>query len=430
METTLVLTGITLFLVCTLLFLRHAFANTLGWGLTGLLLPPSALLFYTAHWKNHKRLALVHLVSVLWLLLTAAMWIRAHPYALDGSRLSWLRDQWAPAFAERPLVIGQERFVTERELQPYLHGRTHPGGIMRGEAVDFVRTTLVNGVLRFKSDEDVFSRLEVSIPLEHVTLSPGENLLEFTPESPDSPSVHLTYYPDGGRVPEVEIFSHRFWMELLISVKEGPVYTGYIKMRLPDQQRSFMAGEFRAYTRDLRFEGDEVDRFFDTNATIEYVAEQYLVNRLGNLLEQVTDFQDTFYQTVLENPTGRTEARLRLNDGSEHVIRISLLKGSEGWVVDSGPTAELINALRTLRNSPPSAIRTLPARERLQQVDPAAVADLLGRAVVIFTRDGKQRTGIVSEVDQHNVTLESSLGGGTVGMLVKRSDIAEVTLDD
>lgn len=430
METTLLLTGIAFFLVCTLLFLRHAFANTLGWGLAGLLVPPSALLFYTAHWNHHKRLALLHLASALWLLLTVALWVRAHPHALEGPGLAWLRDRWAPAFAQRPLVIAPEDFVSERELQPYLHGRRHPGGMILGEAVAFIRTTLVDGVLRFKSDEEVFARVEVAIPLEHITLVAGENLLTFTPESTDSPQVQVTYYPEGSRVPEVEIFTHRFWLELLVSVREGLMYTGYIKLRLPDEQRSFLAGEFRAYTRDLRFDGDEVDRFFDTNATIEYVAEQYLVNRLGNQLAGIIGFQDTFYQTVLEQPTGRTEARLRLTDGSEHVVRVGLLKGSEGWVVDSGPTAELINALRTLSSDPASAIRALPVRERLQQIDPARVDDLVGRAVVIVTRDGRQRSGIIREVDQHNVTLVSALDGGTVGMLVKRRDITELTLDD
>jgi len=326
------------------------------------------------------------------------------------------------------MTIELDKFVSERELQPFLTGRDHPAGMVHGEPVEFVRTTLVNDILRFKSDENIFAPLEIAIPLDHLPLKPGENLLEYTPESPDSPQVHITHYPESKQSPEVDVFTHRFWLELMVSVKDGPVYTGYVKLRLPDRQHSFVAGEFRAYTRDLRFEDDKVDPFFDSNATIEYVAEQYLVNRLGNVLEKVTGFQDTFFQTVLEHPTGRTDATVRLVDGSAHTLKIGLLKGSEGWVVDNGPTADLITALRTLRNKSSSAIRTMAVRERLQVIDPDSLDQLVGKMVVISTRDGKQRSGIVSEVDQHNVTLTSPQDGGSMGMLVKRREIAEVKL--
>lgn len=428
METTLLLTGGALFLVCTLLFLRYAFANTLGWGVAGILFPPSAILFYAVAWNKLKALALVHLASLLLLVLVAMMWVRANPYELDDTRLAWLRDLWAPAFAETPMIIEKERFISERELQPYLQGRNHPAGQVRGEPVDFVRTTLLNNVLRFKSDEDVFARLEVAIPLEGISLRPGENLLEYTPESTDNPPVHITYYPEGQQTPEVKVFSHRFWLELMLSVKDGPLYSGYVKLRLPDRERSFVAGAFRAYTRDLRFSDNAVDRFFDSNATIEYVAEQWVINKLGNVLERVTGFQDTFFQTALEHPTGRTEVAVRLVDGTGHILRVGLLKGSEGWVVEQGPSPELIQALRTLRSKPAGAIVSRSVRERLQQVDPSSIDHLIGKSVVIFTFDGKQRSGTISDVDQHNVTLTSPLDGGSLGMLVKRREITEVKL--
>lgn len=428
METALLLAGVIFFLICTLLFLRNAFASTLGWGVTGLLFPPVAVLFYAVSWRKLKPLALLHLASALMLVLVAMMWVRANPYAFDDSRLVWLRDAWAPAFAQRPLLIEPNRYVSERHLLPYLQNSSHPAGYLMGEKVEFVRTTLVNNILRFKSDENVFSRLEVAIPLDNIELKSGENLLEYTPESLDSLSIHVTHYPEGEQVPEAKVYTRRYWLELLISVKEGTLYTGYVKLRLPDQQRSFLAGQYRAYTRDLRYEGDVVDRFFDSNATIEYVAEQYLINNLGNQLDRVTGFSDTFFQTALENPTGRTEAVIQLSDGSSHRVKIGVMKGSEGWVVDSGPTADLIKALRTMRSQPPAAILPVRVQDSLRQIDPDSLDLLVGKTVVILTRDGKQREGTISDVDQHNVTLAQPLDGGMLGMLLKRRDITEVKL--
>ena len=428
METALLLTGVVFFLVCTLLFLRFAFANTMGWGMAGLVFPPSAVLFYAVTWKKLKPLALLHLGSLLLLVLAAMMWVRANPYSLDGTSLVWLRDAWAPAFATRPMMIDKNRFVSERELLPYLQSHRDPGGVVRGQHVTFVRTTLVNNILRFKSDENVFSQLEVAIPLTNIDLKPGENLLEYAPESLDSPSVHITYYAEGQQVPEMLVYTHRFWLELLLSVKDGNIYTGYVKLRLPDRYRSFIAGEFRAFTRDLRFDGDNVDRFFDSNATIEYVSEQYLLNKLGNKIDSIVGFQETFYQTALENPSGRTEATIKLVDGSQHTVKISLLKGSEGWVVDSGPTADLIEALKIMRSQPSAAISRMPVREQLRVINPESIASLIGKTVVISTRDGRQREGTIKRVDQHNVTLAMPLDGGTMGMLVKRREITEVKL--
>lgn len=428
METALLLAGVIFFLICTLLFLRHAFASTLGWGVAGLLFPPVALLFYALSWDRLKRLAVAHVGSVFLLVLACLLWVRANPFAFDDTRLTWLRDSWAPAFAETPMQIEPAQYVSERELLPYLQGSRHPAGYFLGEEVEFVRATFVNNIPRFKSDENVFSRMEVAILLDKVALKTGENLLEYTPESLDSPVIHVTYYPEGVQVPEMKVYTRRYWMELLIAVKDGVVYSGYVKLRLPDRQRSFLAGEYRAYTRDLRFEDDEVDRFFDSNATIEYVAEQYLINRLGNQLERVEGFSDTFFQTALDNPTGRTDAKIRLVDGSQHQVKIGVMKGSEGWVVDSGPTADLIKALREMRAAPPAAIAPMPVRERLNLVHPDKLDSLVGQFVVISTRDGKQREGTISDVDQHNVTLALPMDGGMLGMLLKRRDITEVKL--
>ncbi len=427
METTLLLVGLVFFLVCTLLFLRLAFANSAIWGIMGLLFPPSAVLFYAVSWKKLKTLAFLHFASLVLLLLVSMMWVRANPYSLNDPRLSWLRDAWAPAFADKPLVINKHPFVSERELQPFLT-KSHPGGKVRGEHMNFIRTTLVNNILRFKSDENIFSRVEIAISLDKVVLKPGENLLEYAPESLDSPVIHLIFYPEGQKVPDVQVYTHRFWLELLVTVKDGIVYSGYVKLRLPDRFRSFMAGEFRAYTRDLRFNDDVVDRLFDSNATIEYVTEQYLSNKLGNRLARIIGFQDTFFQTALENPTAHTEVTLKLDSGRESTLRISLLKGNDGWVVDNGPTAELIEALKELREAPPAAIRVTPAREHLRMISLDALETLVGQSVVISTRDGKLQEGTIRNVDQQNVTLSQTDDGGAMGILVKRRDITEVKL--
>jgi ribosome maturation factor RimP len=70
----------------------------------------------------------------------------------------------------------------------------------------------------------------------------------------------------------------------------------------------------------------------------------------------------------------------------------------------------------------------MPVRERLNLVNPDRLDAMVGQTVVILTRDGKQREGTISDVDQHNVTLAQPMDGGVLGMLLKRRDITEVKL--
>ena len=430
METALLLLATSLFLVCSVLYLRVAFQSTLGWGLAGILFPPSAGLYYALDWQRLRPLALLHLASVFMLGFTLALWVRAHPYSFDGTRLAWLRDWIAPAYARHHLEAGPVQFASEQELNPYLQQHHHAtGGEIDGIPVRFVRTTLVNGVLRLKSDENFFSETEVTIPLQGIKLDSGDNLLEFTPASSHPPPVYVTHYPADMGKPEISVFDHGYWMDLMLSASNNkPLYTGYIKLRLPDHKQSFLAGEFRAFTRDLRFYGDDVDLSFDSNATIEYVAEQYLDDKLGNLLDHVNGFSDTFYQTALDNPTGHTEANVKLTDGSQHQFRVDLIKGSDGWVVSDGPTAQLVAALRTMKTQPPASIQTMSVVDQASHVDPAELDKLVGKRVVILTREGDKRVGTISDVDRYNVTLATAVDGGTMGMLVQRRDIAKVEL--
>ncbi len=431
METNLLLAGTAFFALCTLAFWRAAFRASVGWGVAGVLIPPSAIFYYAVFWSGKRLLALVHFTSLLMFVLVAVVWVRANPGWFDHSRLAPLRDWLAPASASTPLALQPVHFIAETDIAPYLKQNLGSATArFDGQTLDMVRTTFIDGTLRFKSDETLFSTLEVSIPLQGISLRAGENLLQYTPESTDNPPVIIARRSARELAPAMEIIEHGFWLELMITTTDTPVYHGYIKLRLPDAHQSFLAGDYRAYTRDVRILDDAVDRFFDSSATIEYVAEQYLINTLGHKLEKVTGFRNTFVQTALDDATARTEATVLMADGREHTVKFSLLKGDSGWVVKSAPELDLISALRVLRQNPPAAIGQTPLRDRLRSIDPQAVESALGQEVVILTLDGKQREGRVSAVDQHNITLAAPVEGGAMAMLVKRREVMEVQIRD
>ncbi|HVL02795.1 MAG TPA: hypothetical protein VM553_23420, partial [Dongiaceae bacterium] len=371
MENLLFLAGAGFFALCTLIYWSAAFKASKGWGMAGLLIPPSAIFFYAVFWSRRRTLALVHFTSLLMLILACVVWVRANPQWFQGSQLVVVRDWLAPAFASKPLIVRPQNFASEPEMAPFLQRNMgNASGRLDSDAVEFVRATFINGVLRFKSDETAYSPLEVSIPLQSYSLRPGENLLQYTPESLDNPPVLISRRQEPGLRPEVEMVERGFWLELMLTTNSDLVYSGYVKLRLPDSKRSFVAGEFRAYTRDLRLSDDQIDRQFDSNATIEYVVEQYLINTLGNKLDRIGRFRNTFYQAALDDASGRTEVDVRLVDGTEKVVHFGLIKGSEGWVVKTAPELDLMAALGTLRQNPPAAIGRVSTRDRLISVGP------------------------------------------------------------
>lgn len=337
-ETHLFLTGVALFALCMLAFWRAAFRASVRWGLAGVLLPPSAVFFYAVFWTTRRTLALVHFASLLVLVLVSVLWVRAHPAALTGSPLAPVQDMLAPA--SRVLPLQTVHFVAEPDLQAFQ--RANPAGMIGridGDIRTFARTTFLDGTLRFQTDERLLSALEVTIPLHGMQWQPGENLLQFTPESTDNPPVLISRRTESPAAPDGTVYAHGFWLELVISPSSPLLYSGHVKLRLPDEQKSFVVGDFRAYTRDVRIVDDQVDRFYDSAATIEYVAEQYLVDRLGNKLGRVKGFQNTFFQVALENATASTEVQVEMADGSEQMLAFHLIKGSVGWVVESAPAA-------------------------------------------------------------------------------------------
>src|SRR3990167_6174597 len=131
-ENILFLAGVGFFGLCTLVFLAAAFRASAGWGMAGLLIPPSAVFFYAVFWTRRRTLALIHFTSLLMLLLVCVVWVRANPDWFDHSRLAPLRD-WLTGLctqtAENPVAAFRvrARHCPVPAEEPGRHQRTSAG---------------------------------------------------------------------------------------------------------------------------------------------------------------------------------------------------------------------------------------------------------------------------------------------------------------
>ena len=430
METLLLGLALAVFGATTINCIRLAFGESTGWGLACTVFPLSWLPFYGTRWDTLKAQGILHGVSLIAVLLFASLFIRNNPFLFDQHTLSTVRDYVAPAFAQSPLSLASAKFASNYDIEQNVGSKGIGYGRYRGIEYRFEQVVFSGGMLRFKQRE-TGSSLEVAIelPANEVEDS-GSLVLDITPDAGYFPLVHVLQYNPQSALPKVHSFERGYWLELSLDRVSDYRFQGEILLKLPDGRKGFLAGDFNASSKDVLWELGEVVRSYDSNDTIEYIAEQYLINNLGTALHQVIDFNDTYFQTNLEASTAHTDVNLAMVDGSEHDIRIELFKHGNEWVVERSPVRELISALQTIQIAPPASIKKEPVMAIVETYSEKDLDELIGRNVELITHDGKIREGRVDAVDRYNVSLVFHLDAGEMAMMVRRREVKEVRVKD
>ena len=430
METFLFVAALLAFAAATLNCLRLAFGRSINWGMTCSLLPLAWVPFYGFDWERLRGQAVTHLLTLIAFVFCSVLFIRSNPFIFDNSLLSGLRDTVAPAFAQAPLPLDAPRFASDYEIKRQVSRRDESYGRFLGRDYVFKQVVFADGILRFKqlsSEQPV----EFAIDLhDYAVADSGSLVLDLTPASAGLPLVHVMQYQRESALPDVNSFERDYWLELVLDRVTEERYQGRVLMRLPDGRKGYLAGNFNASTKDLLWELGDVNRSYDSNDTIEYVASQYLINNLGSSLLNVVDFNDTFFQTNLEESTAQTLVTIATVDGGIHDIAIELYKNQNQWVVERTPVRELVGALQTIQQLPPASISAQPTLARIETYSAEDLESLVGRKVAILTQDGKTREGTIGSVDRYNVSLVTLLGGGEVAYMVKRREVKEVRVQE
>ncbi|MAR93130.1 MAG: hypothetical protein CML06_19965 [Pseudomonadales bacterium] len=397
------------------------------------MIPPAWVAFYSSRWDVMRTQAVIHLTAFCAVCLCGVLYIRAHPLWFDGHALAPVRNWVAPAHRPDPLVLNRPVFISDYEVQQQAlaQASTAEGSFARyrGEPLRFSRVLYRDGVLRFKQAETPAS---VEFLIDLGPSAPGFDkdglTLDITPTSVKAPLVLVIREQPASAAPLVDAYSSGYWLELLLTRTDQQQFEGQILLRLPDADKSYLAGSFQASPLDLQWQLGEVDRDYDSNDTIEYVARQYLSNHLSSNLRAVEGFRDTYFQTGLPESTASTRARITLADGSQLELGLSLFKNAAGWVVEPAPTRDLISALQTMRQAPTASIPPASVLAQPSRLATTELEQLVGQKVTLVTHDGRSRHGQIQAVDRYNVSLVNRIGAGEMAVLVRRRDIKEVLL--
>ena len=431
MEILLLVVAAAAFIGFAVNYFRIAFAVSNLWVVLGILIPPSCIAFYILFGRKYRAQAMLHGVSFVALILFSVLYIRAHPFDFDQTRFAQLRNWLSPAFADTPMAIETLPYATDAELDKYMAVKNRTVVRVQGHRMRVARVILNDNMLRFKTRSKSGSRIEIAIDLAEADIANPNNFeLDLTPELGELPAIYIHLEQGSKAQPIQTTYDHGYWLETTLSKISDHQYEGFVNLKLPDGQKSFLVGHFTAQDRDLIWEYEDVNRSYDSNHTIEYIAEQYLVNKLGSSLAGISGFSDTYFQSTLADASGQTRVHITLSDGSEHQVNLSLFKGEFGWAVEHAPVRDLIAALKTISTRPAAAIDSHIETSEFIEIPIEELETVVGKSVMIMTSDGREREGVVKSVDPYNVSLSTRMGSGSMAMLIRRREVREVLLYD
>lgn len=428
MDAAVLISGLSIYLLATVVYMRDAYRKAPLWAWATLLLPPIALVYYTIYWRRSWPLFTVHTVGLALTVLGGVFLLRAAPAQFDNTYLADLRDAVAPASLNRPLDIEVEEFAGHQSVGHYI-GRIDGliGGRLFGEPIAIETVELVDGALRFKKGNGFFPQKEVAIYLGITAYEvDGEWELDLNPTSENVPTIHVSEYQARQGKIKTQVIDGGYWLELHLSDRRQNQLSGFVRLLLPGDKKDFIAGNFESYTSRLRYVGDDVDRFHDSNDTVEYVAGQHLASRFKKAVKKVS-FIDTHYMAHVAIPHAETIAELHLIDGSVHTIPLALFKGEQGWTVDTHSTDDLQLAIETLVDHPPAAGPKAPPPEP-DIFSGGDLTALIGKRIKVVSTEGKVRKGLLSGIEQSQLVLQQMVGKGSMAIYLPERLVDQVVV--
>ncbi|MBW1680952.1 MAG: tetratricopeptide repeat protein [Deltaproteobacteria bacterium] len=124
-------------------------------------------------------------------------------------------------------------------------------GRIHGDPVTIEKAVLENGILTLRDGKDFFPDHALVI---FFFLKKGEALenriFEYSAESGfGRPHIHMKWKPEGKDIPETEILMKDYAMSIRFGKRHDDEIPGKIYICLPDEMKSFVAGEFSAHVK-------------------------------------------------------------------------------------------------------------------------------------------------------------------------------------
>lgn len=428
----LIIIGVSGFIISTLGLMHEA--GSRGHSALFFLVPLASLGQVQQHWEEYRWWALGRVASLLAAAVGVALFVVTGQSLLSKSPQQHLAGQAGQVLrgenmASSTAFVSSEEaalLVVESEGKA-LSGRLH------GKAFRYDRVALIDGVLTASQGQGFLPELEVRVLLgwDPKAITKRRSLL-VNPSDEQAPVVHLSWKPEGQEYPETRIFSGGYRMELALAPLDTDQLSGSMVLVMPDSYKSYLVGDFTAYSNHLRYRNGAVDLHFDHDDTLAYVAEEYLVTQFPEgALESV---EAEHVQLRRGEGTGQVMSRVALTNGAVEQRHVRLEKSEVGWSVVPGsmetrvitPRREGSAALvsPTFEKQNHTVKQTLPP---VQMSFPELVA-YVDREVTLETHSGRKLDGVIQRITADRLWLQMNVGSGKVERAVSADELLSMTL--
>lgn len=432
MGVAVLISGLSILLVANGVYLLMAYRRAPLWAWSSFFVPPLALIYYSLYWHRSWHLFAMHFVGLVLTVMGLTLVARGSPEHFSSLGLTDVQSALAPASLNRPIDTGVQQFAGHRQVKHYI-GRIDglTGGQLFGEKVHVQQVELIDGVLRFKKGQGLFPQKELAIFLGITEYDVEDRWeLNINPTMENPPIIHVSQYHARGGELSTRVYDSGYWLELVLSDRRENQLSGFVRLLLPGENgedKDFIAGNFEAYTNQLRYHKDEVNRFYDSNDTIEYVASEHLAVRFKKAVKDVV-YLDTHYLAHASIPSAETLAQLTLSDGSVHAIPLALFKGERGWTVDTSSTDDLTAAIQLLTEEPPAA--GLPENLAIEEdvYQGAQYEQLVGKRIKVTSKRGKIREGRLTGIESSQLVLHRPMDNGFMDIYMPKRQVEQIVV--
>ncbi len=441
MSTFLLLVGLALFVGGAAMYFVHAAKNDSRWIAGSIFFPPVVFIYYRRHWDELWQAGLLQSSGLIMAVAGALMmWSQA---TQPGGIVHGTGEEiFSTAYA------GQNTgFVDSERAQKLLvrHGPGQPvAGRVHGDVFRPDRVELLDGVLRLREGTGFFPRREIAVFFaETLNADDGHIKQVISPQTGDAPEVHLSWLDNQGSL-ETAIFRHGYRLEMDLAPLARNKLGGYVQLVLPDQAESYAAGDVVVVTSNLRYLGENVDRHYDHEDTLRFVAEEYVDSQYG-----VANIDEIAFENVsLDVLEGRGEllATVTLKDNriGRHVVKIA--RNEFGWNVltpESMAATEAAGYRSVYSALPPASVPsqqappvvaaravTVPARKSsVRTLEFSQLASLTGQGTIAEYRNGRKEQGVLRGMRKDRLVLEAQKGGGVVEYLLSAQDLLQLQMN-
>lgn len=424
----LIIIGISTIIVTTLGLMNEA--GHRGHSALFFIIPLASLGQVQQGWEYYRWWALARVAGVLCAALGVALFVMAHSLSTPPSGI--LSGQSGQVQRGEQMATTTTFVSSEEAALAVVAGQGKAlSGRIHGRKFHYQRVALIDGVLTASQGDGFLPDLEVRVLIgwKPEDITERKNLL-VTPSEANPPVVHLSWKPENRDYPETQIFRGGYRMELALAPLDDGQLSGSLVLVVPDSFKSYLSGDFTAYTNHLRYRNDSVDLHFDHEDTLAYVARQYLLTQFPEgVLESVTPRQVVLRRS---DSSGQVTAQVLLTNGAEEERSVRLEKSDVGWSVEPGSMAT-----RVIREPEQGGMVVAP--EQQQQMDAAAelepitvsFPELVGfvdRAVVLEMTSGRKIDGILRKVSVKRLWIEINVGSGVVERSFPEEELQSLVL--